>query len=101
MPQSDMAESTNKSAVLNWVNPGGTVDLYTVEYVLARDSDGFDSANVLSVIVNGSETSVVVSDLLPGASYEFRVAVNNSRGMSAFSLLGSFQTLCEFLLNYS
>jgi hypothetical protein len=90
-----MAQSTNSSAVINWVNPGGTVDYYVVQYVLAQDQMGFASDNVVTVLVNPDETSVTVGDenLLPGATYSFRVAIYNSRGQSEFSPQGRFQTL--------
>ena len=84
--------------MLRWENPGGTVDLYIVQYVLSRDRDGFQSTNVVTVVVNGSDTTVMVDNLIPAASYDFRVAVNNSRGMSAFSVQGRFQTLGKFIL---
>jgi hypothetical protein len=97
MPLSDGAQSTNSSAVINWVNPGGTVNYYVVQYVLARDPMGFASDNVVTVhvLVSPDETSVTVGDenLLPGATYSFHVAVNNSRGLSAFSPQGRFQIL--------
>jgi hypothetical protein len=97
MPQSDGAQSTNSSAVINWVNPGGTVDFYIVQYVLAQDLMGFASENVVTIQVNPAETSVTVGDenLLPGATYSFRVATNNSRGLSAFSPQGTFQLLSK------
>jgi hypothetical protein len=90
-----MAQSTNSSAVINWENPGGTVNFYVVQYVLALDQMGFASDNVVTILVNPDETSVTVGDenLLPGATYRFRVAVNNSRGLSAFSPQGTFQIL--------
>jgi hypothetical protein len=95
MPLSDGAQSTNSSAVINWVNPRGTIDYYVVQYVLAQDQMGFESNNVVTVLVSPAETSVTVGDenLLPGATYRFHVAVNNSRGLSAFSPQGTFQIL--------
>ena len=97
MPLSDAAQSTNGSAVISWINPGGTVDYYVVQYVLARDPMGFDSNSVVTVLVSPNDTLVTVGDenLLPGATYSFRVAVNNSRGLSAFSPLGRFETLSK------
>ena len=95
IPQSDATRSTNGSAVINWVNPEGTVDFYVVQYVLARDPMGFESNNVVTILVGPNDTSVTVGDdnLLPGANYSFRIAVDNSRGLSAFSPLGRFETL--------
>lgn len=56
---------------------------------------GFDSNNVKNVTVGGSETFVVISNLLPVATYKVRVAVINSRGISIFSPSESFTTQCE------
>ena len=58
---------------------------------------GFESNNVVTILVGPNDTSVRVGDgnLLPGATYSFRVAVNNSRGLSAFSPLGRFETLSK------
>ena len=82
------------SVELMWEFPGGTVDNYIVQYVLALD--GFASDNVRSIFVIGSETSVVIGNLLPGSSYKFRVAVMNNHGISAFSQPNTFTTLREF-----
>ena len=81
--------------MISWVNPGGTVDYYVIQYVLVRDPMGFESNNVVTVLVGPNDTSVTVGDdnLLPGANYSFRIAVDNSRGLSAFSPLGRFETL--------
>ena len=98
--QSDMDMSTNSSAILRWQFPGGTVDVYLVQYILARDSRRFDSPDVINITVNGSETSVQVDDLLPGANYDFRVAVMNNRGTSSFSQVGTFATLRKLMLHY-
>ena len=81
------------SVVLMWEFPGGTVDNYIVQYVLALD--GFGSDNVRSIFVVGTEMSVVIVNLLPGSIYEFRVATANDRGISAFSQLNTFTTLRE------
>ena len=81
------------SVVLMWEFPGGTVDNYIVQYVLALD--GFGSDSIRSIFVVGAETSVVIGNLLPGSNYEFRVATVNDRGISAFSQLNTFTTLCE------
>ena len=58
---------------------------------------GFESNNVVTVVVGPNDTSVTVGDgnLLPGANYSFRIAVNNSRGLSAFSPQGRFETLSK------
>ncbi|MCG8623020.1 MAG: fibronectin type III domain-containing protein [Proteobacteria bacterium] len=68
-----------------------------IQYVLARDPMGFESNNVVTVLVGPSDTSVTVGkdNLLPGSTYSFRVAVNNSRGLSAFSPQGRFETLSK------
>ena len=95
-----MDMSTNSSAILRWQFPGGTVDVYLVQYILARDSRRFDSPDVINITVNGSETSVQVDDLLPGANYDFRVAVMNNRGTSSFSQVGTFATLRKLMLHY-
>ena len=76
-----------------WKFPGGTVEAYVMQFVLAVY--GFDSNNVKNVTVGGSETSVVISNLLPVATYKVRVAVINSRGISIFSPSESFTTQCE------
>ena len=76
-----------------WEFPGGIVDNYIVQYVLALD--GFASDNVRSIFVVGTEMSVVIDNLLPGSIYEFRVATANDRGISAFSQLSTFTTLRE------
>ena len=52
------------SVELMWEFPDDTVDNQIVQYVLALGSD-----NVRSIFVIGSETSVVIGDLLPGSSY--------------------------------
>ena len=82
--------TTNRSAVFSWVNPGGTVDVYLVQYVLAVE--GFNQGTVTNLTVGGNDTSVEVTGLLPGSSYDFRVAVINSQGMSAFSVAGMVTT---------
>ena len=79
------------SVVLMWEFPGGTVDNYIVQYVLALD--GFASDSIRSILVIGTETSVVIGNLLPRSIYEFRVAAVNNRGISAFSRLTTFTTL--------
>ena len=58
---------------------------------------GFDSNNVMNILVGPNDTSVTVNDenLLPGANYSFRIAVFNSRGLSAYSPLGRFETLSK------
>ena len=68
-----------------------------IQYVLARDPSGFESNNVVTVVVGPNDTSVKVGDdnLLPEATYSFRIAVNNSRGLSAFSPQGRFETLSK------
>ena len=83
--------------MISWVNPGGKVDYYVIQYVLARDPMEFESNNVVTVLVGPNDTSVTVGDdnLLPGSTYNFRIAVNNSRGLSAFSPLGRFETLSK------
>ena len=92
---SDNVYSTNSSALLIWQYPGGTVDYYIIQYVLAWDSAGFNSSNATKQTVNGSQTSTVIDSLLPEATYKFRVAVMNNHGMSPFSECGIFQTLGE------
>ena len=95
-PLSDSTFSTESSAVLMWQFPGGSVSHYVIEYVLARDSEGFASNNVTTKrTVNESQTSTVIRNLLPGAIYKFRVAVMNNNGASQFSECGVFQTLGE------
>ena len=91
-PMSDSTFSTESSAMLTWQFPGGTVNYYVMEYVLAQDSKGFSLSNVTTKTANGSQTSVTIGNLLPRAIYKFRVAVVNSRGMSQFSECGVFQT---------
>ena len=94
-PMSDNIFSTNSSAVLSWEFPGGSVDYYVIEYVLAQNSEGFASSNATRKTVNESQTSAVIRNLLPGATYKFRVAVMNNHGASQFSECGVFQTLGE------
>ena len=81
--------------MLTWQFPGGTVNSYIVQYVMAQDSVGFGSSDAMKKSVNGSMTSIVIDRLLPGATYKFRVAVVNNRGMSLFSECGIFLTLGE------
>ena len=78
-----------------WTFPGGTVDLYIVQYVLAMH--GLDSSDVTNITVSGIETSVAIGNLLPLATYEFRIAVMNGMGISSFNDLNSFTTKCELL----
>ena len=92
-PMSDSTFSTKFSAMLTWQYPGGNVDYYVIEYVLAQDSEGFASRYATINTVNGSQLSVAVGNLVSGAIYKFRVAVVNSRGTSPFSECGVFQTL--------
>ena len=94
---SDSIFSTESSAVLTWQFPGGSVDYYVIEYVLAQDSGGFASGNATIKTSNGSQTSVTIGNLSSGAIYKFRVAVVNSRGTSQFSECGVFQTLGKCL----
>ena len=81
------------------------MDYYVIEYVLAQDSEGFASSNATRKTVNESQMSAVIRNLLPGATYKFRVAMMNNHGASQFSECGIFQTLgesiYEFKLHYS
>ena len=86
---------SNSSAVVTWAVPGGTIDNYIVQFV--RALDGFGSSQVMNITVNGTQTSARIDNLMPDTTYEFRVAVSNSRGTSAFSPLRSFTTLRESL----
>ena len=92
-PMSDSTLSTESSAMLTWQFPGGVVDYYVIGYVLAQDSEGFASSNATIMTVNGTQTSAIVGNLSPGATYKFRMAVVNSHGTSPFSECGIFQTL--------
>ena len=92
-PTSDSTFSTESSAVLTWQFPGGSVNHYVIEYVLAQDSEGFASSNATIKTANESQTSTVIRNLLPGAIYKFRVAVMNNLGTSQFSECGVFQTV--------
>ena len=71
------------------------MDYYVIEYVLAQNSEGFASSNATRKTVNESQTSAVIRNLLPGATYKFRVAVMNNHGALQFSECGVFQTLGE------
>jgi hypothetical protein len=74
------------SALVAWQpaagNGGGTVTQYMVEYRLAGTSRWTPHrARIL-----GSATSVTISGLLAGRSYEFRVAAQNIAGIGEFTL---------------
>ena len=49
----------------------------------------------MAVNVSGNDTSVMVRNLLPGSTYDFRVTVINSLGRSASSTIGKVETLSE------
>lgn len=70
---------------MSWVFPGGTVDTYLVQYVPLGGSSSFDSPNVMSKTVPGTQTSVTIDGLQPSTWYTLRVAVQNGNGLSDFS----------------
>ena len=70
-PMSDIIFSTESAAMPTWQFPGGSVDYYIIEYVLAQDSGGFASSNVTIKTANGSQTSVTIRNLSSGAIYKF------------------------------
>ena len=78
-----------------WIFPNGTVDLYIVQYELAMPHS-MDPGDMTNITVSGSETSVAIGNLLPLVTYDFRVAVMNSKGTSSFSHQNSFTTKSEF-----
>lgn len=84
---------TSNSVLVMWKFPGGTVEAYVVQFVLAVYH--FDNNNAKNVTVGGSKTSVVIGNLLPVATYKVRIAVMNSHGTSMFSPSESFITQCE------
>ena len=93
---------TSSSALVMWQSPGGNVDKYIVQYVLAHDgcdSGRINESDVKNITVNGSDTHVVVGNLLPKSTYNFRVAARNSHGISMFSQYNSFSTKCESLVS--
>lgn len=77
---------TDSMAVVTWEHPGGTVDAFVLQYMLHGGSFNTPMAsNVRSFSVDGSQTSVGVVNLQPRTRYQFRVAVQNGNGISAFS----------------
>ena len=89
---------TSTTATVTWLSPGGTVDVYLVQYVSTRQSSQFDSPSVINKTVLGTQTSVRIDNLQPSTWYMFRVAAQNGNGLSAFSPETTFitQRLSEF-----
>ena len=78
------------TATVSWVFPGGTVNVYIVQYVLS--SEGFTSLSVRNTTSDGTQRSVRIDNLQPFSSYSLRVAVQNNDGTSGFSPVASFST---------
>ena len=77
---SAVATSTTRAA-LQWTAPasdgGAAITEYRLEY--ARDGGGY------AALGTAEGTTTDVADLVPGASYQFRVAAVNSAGVGEFS----------------
>ena len=75
------AATSTTRATLRWTAPvddgGAAITEYRLEY--ARDGGSYSGLGTTA------GTSTDVSDLVPGASYQFRVAAVNSAGVGAFS----------------
>ncbi len=82
---------TNRTALISWEFPGGQVDEYLVQYK-ERLNDWTTPSDILVRSVAGNVTMVMLTDLIPSASYDVRVASVNEMGTSEFLFQGEFST---------
>ena len=74
----------NISAIVTWVNPGGTVNEYVVRY-RQLGSDGSTEVNVSNRTINGTQQMVQLDNLRPATSYVVEVLTVNDNGTSPAS----------------
>ncbi len=82
---------TNRTALISWEFPGGQVDEYLVQYK-ERLNDWTTPSDIFVRSVAGNVTMVMLTDLIPSASYDVRVASVNEMGTSQFFFQGEFST---------
>ena len=82
---------TDRTALISWVFPGGQVDEFLVQYK-ETISDWRTNADVMERRVPGDVTMVMLTDLVPSATYDVRVASVNTMGTSTFRNQGAFST---------
>ena len=82
---------TNRTAVVSWVFPGGQVNEFIVQYKVAVN-DWTTDADVMERRVLGNVTMVMLTDLIPSATYDVRIASVNTMGTSEFRNQGAFST---------
>ncbi|XP_064396706.1 hemicentin-1-like isoform X2 [Halichondria panicea] len=82
---------TNRTALISWEFPGGQVDEYLVQYK-ERLNDWTTPNDIFVRSVAGNVTMVMLTDLIPSASYDVRVASVNAMGTSQFFFQGEFST---------
>ncbi len=82
---------TDRTALISWEFPGGQVAEFLVQYKEAI-SDWTTNADVMERRVPGDVTMVMLTDLVPSATYDVRVASVNTMGTSTFRNQGAFST---------
>ena len=89
---------SNITSFVSWLHPGGDVSNFIIEYKLRRET-WTNRANVFTVSVTGDRLNTTIEGLEPAFTYDLRILVNNSLGMSVFSPVLSFTTARESLAN--
>ena len=83
----EVSDITQNSAVISWIHPGGTVNVFTLQYTTTADGASFTVT-----VDDGDSTAFLLSGLNPGTAYSVRIASTNDNGTSAFSPAASFTT---------
>ena len=89
---------SNITSFVTWPHPGGDVSNFIIEYKLRRET-WTNRANVFTVSVTGDRLNTPIEDLEPAFTYDLRILINNSLGMSVFSPVLSFTTARELFAN--
>ena len=86
---------TNRTALISWVFPGGQVDEYLIQYK-ERLNDWTSDNDVIERRIPSHVTMVILTDLIPSALYDVRVASVNAMGTSQFLFQVEFSTQRKF-----
>ena len=89
---------SSTTSFVTWPHPGGDVSNFIIEYKL-RQETWTNHANVFTVSVPGNRLNTTIEDLEPAFTYDLRILVNTSLGMSVFSPVLSFTTARELFAN--
>ena len=87
---------TSQSLVLQWVEPHDS-NAPIMGYRVMYSQPDFEEGGA-NVVLNTSDTSLLVASLLPGITYNFTVVAFNEIGNSPPSDVASVRTLDEGLL---